>query len=156
MASRSKSVFISANLLLLLMQIATWFPFSILCFNIENVKEYGILHTLKNLTEWSSKEEGMVLVLASRRKALQIEHSLLNSFIVDYKRTREILEYDIHNSLNSKSKLGALTVGSSAILSHLMTWRYATITSSVRKLLQSPTYRISRRKYPIYKIIPII
>lgn len=115
---------------------------------IENAKvedpiffRFGTLHTMEQLSKWAWKEEQLCKLFQQRVVYLEREIDLITSYLESYKSSSgtifESLRYETSESFMAKG----IVIASSAMFSHLMTYRYASVLSKIRQLLIAPEYR---------------
>ncbi|CAL8090463.1 unnamed protein product [Orchesella dallaii] len=106
-------------------------------------RRFGTLHTLEKLVYWANKEEMISNVLKERLAKIQNEIDFIAKYMIDYEESSgKALRAMINPSEDPKVR--GEVIGSSAVLGHLMTFRYASIVDPFRKYLKSKDYRLVR------------
>ncbi|ODM92555.1 Prolyl 4-hydroxylase subunit alpha-1 [Orchesella cincta] len=111
--------------------------------DLEDPLTFGELHTMEKFVYWANRDEHIYYTMKHRLKHLQKEVELIEQYLKDYEESSLKAIQNAIKPLETSEERGKI-IGSSAVLSHLMTHRYVFMVDKLRKLLSSKEYQDSQ------------
>lgn len=100
---------------------------------------FGVLHSQEAYNYWAKKEDEIMDVLEKRLVLIDEEIELIEEYLEDYDESTGEAMRNLREPKETPEERGRV-VGSSAVLGHRMTSRYAGVIANIRRFLTSDDY----------------